>query len=310
MNNTLTCREGHQWESIAGQASPSECPSCGQPATTVNSGAFSATEVQRDEFPPLPRQGSVAGFDRQKIGASLLPEVDGFVLIEELGRGGMGVVYRARQIALDRIVALKMLLSGEFAGAQERVRFQREAQSLARLHHPNIVQVYLVGEQAGRPYLCMELVTGPSLAAIAAGHPIAVPIAARIVQEIAGAVHVAHELDVVHRDLKPGNILLEGGPHLTRETRQVEQAWTLVTPKITDFGLARRVDDPRMTQSGDVLGTPTPSKAGATPSIAAPSTSTIRSASSRSSTSRRKPGCAFRARPTASSDAPPAHSID
>ncbi len=258
MKNAWTCSQGHQWESIDEHDLPSDCPSCGGPATTMHSGAGIATNVQRDELPPLPRSrpGMEMVLQPRITSQNYLPEVAGFELIEEIGRGGMGVVYHARQLLLNRPVALKMLLSGEYAGEDERHRFQREGQSVARLRHPNIVQVYLVGEQGGRPYLCMEFIAGPSLAVIAAGHPLAVSIAAKMVQDLSGAVHAAHQHGVIHRDLKPANVLLEGSGKLTPESRNDERVWSLVTPKITDFGLAKRVDDARLTHSGAVIGTP------------------------------------------------------
>jgi serine/threonine protein kinase len=144
-----------------------------------------------------------------------------------LGKGGMGIVYRARQLSINRLVALKQLKDQALASPQEHARFRREAEMVARLHHPNIVQVHDFGEHAGQPYLAMELVPGTDLHkklhATGSGGPLPAPAAASLVETLARTMHAAHQQGIVHRDLKPGNVLLaEDG-----------------TPKITDFGLAR-----------------------------------------------------------------------
>ncbi len=168
------------------------------------------------------------------------PAIDGYEILSELGRGGMGVVYLARQQGLKRHVALKML-HGSAAQLEERQRFAAEAEAVARIQHPNIVNVFEVGEAEGRPYLSLEYVEGGSLDERLAGRPMAWRDAAELMVKLAEAVHCAHEHGVVHRDLKPANILLaEDG-----------------TPKITDFGIAKRLDQVRQTQTGKILGTPT-----------------------------------------------------
>src|SRR5215469_3403029 len=162
-----------------------------------------------------------------------LPQVPGYEVESVLGRGGMGVVYRARHLRLGRHVALKMALAGSYAGPHERERFRREAEAVAALRHPNLVQVYDAGDWAGRPYFTMELIEGGSLAERLAGAPQPAHQAAALLATLAEAVHVAHQGGIVHRDLKPANILLTlpsaGQP-----------SWGV--PKIADFGLARRLE--------------------------------------------------------------------
>jgi eukaryotic-like serine/threonine-protein kinase len=189
-----------------------------------------------------------------------LPVVPGYEIIEEIGRGGMGIVYQARQLGLDRTVALKMVLTGFLADPIELTRFRAEAAALARLQHPNIVQIYDVGEAAGRPYFVFEFVAGGSLSQLLEGTPQPVRPAAQLVETLARAVHVAHANGVIHRDLKPANILLrdESGD-LSPGTSRLAS----LIPKITDFGLAKCVggdrDGPDLhgpTATGDLLGTP------------------------------------------------------
>jgi serine/threonine-protein kinase len=170
-----------------------------------------------------------------------LPQIPGYIIDEVLGYGGMGVVYKARQQALDRVVAVKMLIAGPFASPLELGRFRRETAALACLKHPNIVQVYDAGGVDGRPYLAMELVDGGTLAQKIAGAPLPARNAAELLAILAAAVDVAHQAGIVHRDLKPVNILLAADG----------------TPKVTDFGLARRLEvDGGLTQTGVTVGTP------------------------------------------------------
>ena len=170
-----------------------------------------------------------------------LPQVPGYEVESVLGRGGMGVVYKARHLRLNRVVALKMLLSGASAAPHELARFQREAEAVAGLRHANIVQVYDVTDHEGRPYFTMELVEGGSLAQRLAGMPQPARQAAALAATLAEAVQVAHKGGIVHRDLKPGNVLLTADG----------------TPKIADFGIARRLEGTLgPTQTGAPLGTP------------------------------------------------------
>jgi serine/threonine protein kinase len=200
------------------------------------------------------------------------PAVPGFEVLAELGRGGMGVVYQARQVALRRTVALKMVLNGAHAGSKELARFRAEAAAIARLQHPNIVQIYDVGEAAGRPYFALEFVAGGSLAQRLHGTPQPTRLAAQLVETLARAVHAAHANGVVHRDLKPANILLAPatqGSASDPENAQnanalaAEHGVMNVTPKITDFGVAKCVAGDgegaglrSSTATGELLGTP------------------------------------------------------
>lgn len=172
-----------------------------------------------------------------------LPDkVAGYEILGVLGRGGMGVVYKARQPGLKRLVALKMILAGAHASDEDLARFRSEAEAVAHLQHPNIVQVYEIGEDDGRPYFSLEFVEGASLAHKVAGKPQTPRHAAEIIHVLAQAMAAAHARGIVHRDLKPANILV------SREG----------TLKITDFGLAKRLEneDGGQTRSGSILGTP------------------------------------------------------
>ncbi len=167
--------------------------------------------------------------------------VPGYELIAEIGRGGMGVVYKARHVRLDRLVALKMILAGAHASADQIARFHIEARAVAQIQHPGIVQIHEDGDHEGLPYFSLEFVPGGSLAQLIGGKPQPPRAAAAMVMELCRAISVAHAAGIIHRDLKPGNVLL------TLDGK----------PKITDFGLAKQMEeDSQQTQTGAIMGTP------------------------------------------------------
>jgi hypothetical protein len=175
------------------------------------------------------------------------PNVPGFEIVEELGRGGMGVVYKARQVSLNRFVALKMILAGPYAGVDQLARFRIEAEAVARLQHPGIVQIHEISSHAGHSYLALEYVAGGTLTRKCAAGPLSPVEAAQLGKALARTVQYAHQRGIIHRDLKPGNVLLADDGQ----------------PKITDFGLAKLLDSESgsatpgpQTQSGAILGTP------------------------------------------------------
>jgi eukaryotic-like serine/threonine-protein kinase len=189
------------------------------------------------------------------------PCVPGYELIEELGRGGMGVVYKARQVGLARLVALKLLLDGPHADDFQRARFHAEAEAVAQLHHANIVQIYEIGEHAGRSYLALEFVNGPTLAQVSAGKPQPPRWSAELIATVANAVHHAHQRGIIHRDLKPANVLLQVQPQTNGDDDKPQDSDMLqlrnIQPKITDFGLAKRLDrQSAYSLSRVIVGTP------------------------------------------------------
>lgn len=219
---TLTCPEGHQWQLAPGEATrrPSEstCPVCGQSASSQ-----AVTDVHLTTAEPATR-----------------PLIPGFELLDELGRGGMGVVYRARQAQPSRLVAVKVMRTFGGDAPSTLARFRAEADAIARLEHPNIVRVYAVGETRDAHYIALELIEGDTLADRLNQGVMPARDAASLIAVLARAVHFAHEREILHRDLKPGNVLLAADG----------------TPKLTDFGLAKRLDLAQgETKTGEILGT-------------------------------------------------------
>jgi hypothetical protein len=169
------------------------------------------------------------------------PSIPGYEILGELGRGGMGVVYKARHVTLNRLVALKLIQAHAWSDEHWQARFCTEAEAVARLQHPNVVQIFEIGEQDGRPFLALEYASGGSLDEKLKGTPLPPAEAAGMVEVLARAVHATHQIGVIHRDLKPANVLLTADGTL----------------KITDFGLAKKLDTSLAhTQSGHIVGTP------------------------------------------------------
>lgn len=172
-----------------------------------------------------------------------VPAPVGYRIVSEVGRGGMGVVYQAEQLSLRRVVAIKFLSAGRTARDAQIQRFVNEGRLLARVHHPNVVQVYEVGSLDGSPYLVMEFVSSEPLDRRAGGRPQPLADVLRTVEVLARAVAHSHEHGILHRDLKPANVLVTSDG----------------VPKLTDFGLAKALDSgdgPELTRTGDVMGTP------------------------------------------------------
>jgi serine/threonine-protein kinase len=274
-----TCHRGHEWE-VPDTAGPAHngltCPVCGAPSlgpTLIGSAA--APTLPLAQFTDSP--GKPVAPPRP-----FFPTIPGYEIECELGHGGMGVVYKAVQLSLKRTVALKMILSGTRVGPAALTRFQTEAESAARLQHPNIVQVYEVGVHEGRPYIALEFVPGGSLAEQLYRTLPSARQAAALVETLARALHHAHQQGIVHRDLKPANILLASvvrGPSSVAKDGDRAGNGPRTTdygqPKVTDFGLAKRLDGggDGVTKSGDVLGTPNymaPEQAGGRTSEAGP----------------------------------------
>jgi WD40 repeat protein/tRNA A-37 threonylcarbamoyl transferase component Bud32 len=205
----------------------------------------------------------------RRNGDRALPTLPGYDIEEELDRGGMGVVYKARHVKLSRPLAIKMILAAEHAPRNQVLRFLIEAETLARLQHPNIVQVHEVGEHLGRPFLVMEYVAGGTLKRHC-GRPVPPRLAAELVVQLARATHFAHQQGVIHRDLKPSNVLLQVSDQASGEGNRADRSeLEFATLKVTDFGLAKQIrGQSELTQTGEILGTAeymAPEQAGADP---------------------------------------------
>lgn len=214
------------------------CLHCGTRLDSKALGGLCPRCVALDFFTPAPRRGLDMGTpdldaDERRLGD--------YELLEEVARGGMGVVYLARQMSLGRNVAVKMILHGVLAGDTAIARFKAEAAAAAGLSHPNIVAIHEIGEHQGRHFFSMEFVTGRTLAELVRDGPLPTRVAAGYLERVAAAVHYAHERGVLHRDLKPSNIIIDGQDR----------------PRVTDFGLAKRFgSDSDLTLTGQVVGTP------------------------------------------------------
>jgi WD40 repeat protein/serine/threonine protein kinase len=248
-------------------------PACGAASSGVSIPLDAPADflIRLKESPPSTVSGPLSPSPEapSKLPSDELPVVAGYEILGELGRGGMGVVYKARHLALNRLVALKMILAGAHAGVKDLDRFRQEAEAVARLHHPNIVQIHDIGEAGGRPYFALEYAEQGSLVQRLRGNPQPLHPTVRLIETLARAVHYAHQHGIIHRDLKPANILLQKRDtthspsdestetnHTLRPSESCD-SWMNAFPKITDFGLAKRLDE-RKTQSasGEVLGTP------------------------------------------------------
>ncbi|MFO0880508.1 MAG: protein kinase [Gemmataceae bacterium] len=232
-----SCEVGHTWT----DASTSLCPICGRPVQVATVNLRMRSLVQEQSALTLPAS-PFTGVARTP------PEIPGYQIVGELGRGGMGVVYQAIQTALRRSVAIKTIFTFPGSDLDLVQRLRGEAQAIADIPHPNIIEVYEVGVCPVGPFLVMEYAAGGSLLQRMEGKPLPPRLAASLLRTTARAVQAAHDQGIVHRDLKPGNVLLMEGPHVSLER---------ATVKVSDFGLARRIDDTAgLTLSGQVLGTP------------------------------------------------------
>ncbi len=216
------------------------CENCGDKILGDSPKGLCPACVLETGLGPLADEAVAGGVDSGHV-AGVLMDFGDYELLEEIGRGGQGVVYRARQKSLNRTVALKVIGLGQWATQAHIKRFRREAESAANLDHPGIVPIYEVGEREGSCYFSMKFIDGGHLDQVAKRTPISVRNAAELIAKLARTVHYAHEHGILHRDIKPGNILVDakGEPHLT------------------DFGLARLLETKStVTHTMDVLGTP------------------------------------------------------
>ncbi len=209
--------------------------------STAGSAPLRTDEARAPDVDHPPRGVLASEVQSGMSSRSSFPKVAGYELLSELGRGTMGVVYKARQMALQRFVALKMIVAGGHATEEQRARFENEARAVAALQHPNIVQIHELGTSDGLPFLSLEFVDGMPLDARIDGTPQPPQAALALIEILARAIQVAHAHGIIHRDLKPANVLVAGDG----------------TPKITDFGLAKNLESQSsQTRSGSQIGTP------------------------------------------------------
>ena len=285
MSSLLHCSCGQEWESNVNDEQPTRvntgvsCPRChpvGAATLSLSPEAHVPTAAPRLDqtldAPSWPVPANAGSSIGEPVKPTMptgpvprhhnrsFPQIPGYEILGELGRGGMGVVYKARQIGLNRLVALKMILASQHAGTQQIQRFRAEAEAVARMHHPNIVQIYEVGEQDGHPFFSLEFVAGGTLADRLEKERLPFRDAAELMENLARAMHYAHEHGIVHRDLKPANILLEDNDSPIAPSRSgtaESEIRRMRGPKIADFGLAKNLESEQQnTQSGAILGTP------------------------------------------------------
>src|SRR5262245_31476535 len=217
-----------------------QCPECGESLPGDAPGGLCARCLVKQGLEESARTHSTQSGEPFSVN-QLRGSFGSYEILEEIARGGMGVVYKARQTNLDRIVALKMILAGPFAGKETILRFRAEAEAAANLHHPNIVAIHETGEADGHHYFSMDYVDGHNLAELVRERLLPFRKAAEYVRKIAEAIQYAHEHKVLHRDLKPSNVLIDQNDE----------------PRITDFGLAKRLTGTsELTITGQLLGSP------------------------------------------------------
>jgi serine/threonine-protein kinase len=231
MGEELTCQQCGG--ALTRRAAEGLCPRCLMESAVLLAVSSEAASVDQGAHAPKP--------DVAHPPPALSGRFGNYELIARIAAGGMGVVYKARQLGLERVVAIKVLPFGTFTRDEFIRRFQLEAGAAARLRHPNIVTIYEVGRADGFPFFSMEYVEGATLADLVRGGPLEPGRAVRLVRAVAEAIHYAHQQGILHRDLKPSNVLVDA----------------LDQPRITDFGLARNLaDDSELTVSGQALGSP------------------------------------------------------
>ncbi len=288
MHERFVCPQGHRWQlrldAAHAAAQLHSCPVCGVTGELLTQDSRSATPAEAsagtvtwhneasassltvDREPATPLADALKPTVNETTASPerppKLPTVAGYEILGVLGRGGMGVVYKASQTGLDLLVALKMIRTADHADPSELARFRTEAEAVARLRHPNIVQVYEVGEADGCPFLSLEYVEGGSLSQYLDGTPVPARRAAELIEALARAMEHAHTQNILHRDLKPANILLQIADRRSQiaDLKTDNSALfnlTSAIPKVADFGLAKRLDqDKGQTRTGAVMGTP------------------------------------------------------